>query len=167
MLFTGTLWARHHKLGHVHMHTNMTANVHRFNLFAERRAHCEVCGWDHALGIWVCKPVLHARPAARLHLLLQVMHLQVCSCVLKRVFIQYICMSLQASLWCRRLSGAAIYCWADVRISISPSCFQFQMGLNFLCPYWFIMTYFDYLSVGSHINPWHYCRGEIKRLRLK
>lgn len=48
--------------------------------------------------------------------------------------------------------GQQFYCWADVRISISPSCFQFQMGLDFPRPYWFIITCFDYLSMGSHIH---------------
>lgn len=51
--------------------------------------------------------------------------------------------------------GLQFQCRADVRISISP--FHFQMGLNLQCPYWFIMTHFDYLSVGSHSNPKQHC----------
>lgn len=168
MLFTGMLWARHPKLGHMHTHTNMMANIHKFNLFTEHQADCEVCGREHAFGIWACIPLLHGFPAACLHVLLGFMHLQVCACVLKGecLYNTYVC-PYKPACDVYIAVGQQFYRWADVRISISPSCFQFQMGLNFLCPYWFIMTYFDYLSMGSHINPWHYCRGEIKRLRLK
>lgn len=122
------------------------------------------CVWvraEHACAICLCMHIGHALPRRRPCLLVEFMHLVcVCLCLCLSV-----CLRGRESVCPCDLSydvyltvGLQFQCRADVRISISP--FHFQMGLNLQCPYWFIMTHFDYLSVGSHNNPkQHRSRG--------
>lgn len=152
MLFTSVLRARHHKLGpahvHTHTHTDTMANIHKYNTF-----------W-----VWRCVVYWAACVCRWLN-----------SCIYKcvmctRVLVCYICMSLHPSLWCLPHSGAAILLlrWCEnfyFSILLSaPDGTQFPPPSH---PYWFIITYFDYLSMGSHINPKHYCCREIKRPSLE
>lgn len=153
-------------------------------MFVEHQANCEgvyllclnVCGWEPACAIggvhahFACFP---RRMLGWIHAFSVCVCVCVCVCLKGRVSIctmhnmhcaYYVC-SYNPAYDVYLSVGQQFYCWADVRISISPSCFHFQMGLNFPCPYCFIMTYFDYLSKGSHIKPKHCCSTEIKRPR--
>lgn len=141
VLYPSMLRARHNRTGaHTHAHKD---------------AACEGVYFLHVPLQFEC---VHAHFACFPRCVVEFMHLVcVCPCVCvwkrERLYNTYLCPNIPAYdiyVSVRQQFNA------DVRISISPSGFHFQMGLNFLCPYCLIMTYFDSLSQGKHISSQHY-----------
>lgn len=129
------------------------ANIHKYNMFIEHQIGCEGV---YLLWSWMCVGesvhVSHAFPGACVCWLTS---FGVCVSDLhgEREFVQYICMSLRTSLWCLPLSGAAISLLSWCENFHFYILLSFPDGTEFSLSILLVMTYLDYLSMGSHINP--------------
>lgn len=103
------------------------------------------CPWRRVFNrAWMCvgesllRACVHILHAGWIHAFRMFMHVPECES--ERLCDTYACLSHPA--YDSYLSvGRQFHCRADVRVSISPSCFHFQMVLDFARPYCSIMTF--------------------------
>lgn len=136
------------------------SNIHRHDMFWTSR-----WMWRYIFIVLECvwaesMRVLHPLSDARLCLLVDFMHLQVCyvqeSVSAIHMYVPTSQLMMSTSQWGSNFTAELMWeflflhpAFSSRWDSISPR------------PYWFIITYFDYLSMGSHIK--HYCGRDIKR----